>query len=628
MTIQPRDVDEIYESLKDRITGKTAKLTNFAETSFNYVWTRGWSKDIQEQEEQTLATLLASWPDYAGKELTQDDMEAIGVDYDADKINQYMQDHHLDELAKLVGESRFEGQRATGEVTFQVSGDSVQIFEGVTVGTSPDSNGEFLSFQVDADADGEINQQSAASVSPDSGESEVTVNVVADEVGTEYNVGAGQLTFLPSPPVGVLGVSNDTATSGGLDVQSNEEFRQDIKTAVTRTSGGGTVEGVAGYISNNVNGVNNDSVVIQEFVDANPPYADVVVDGGSEQAVLEAINEARPVGVEHNLVRPAVYQINVRNRLSGSSTIDTERVKGSIQDYIISLNLGQDYLQDKVVQTIFNSDAAIDNIVYLDTTIGTVLNEFTTYTQDDTYRVEYPYGEGGLAREIIDEDENTYRKGVDYVEASVTPSNILNAVDWSVGGETPPNGMEFLVDYYMTERFTFDNEKAKYRTEGSPVSSTKVVDIDGDEYNSSAYTFNDTDNDGYNDEIEWLDTSNISDSSVFFVKYGEEQEIDLVVDEEHTFDNTKDLYALEYDAKFSDEDGAVKDEGGTVYEEGTDYDFVDTNNNGLNDSIDWSVGGSQPSDGVSFYVTYRNNETVEVPERYKVDPLTVEVSSK
>ena len=92
-----------------------------------------------------------------------------------DEINEIMDTQHLDELAKLVGESRFEGQKAKGKVTFQVSGDNVQIFEGVTIGTTPDANGEFLSFRVDADGDGEIDEESDASVSPDPGESEVTV---------------------------------------------------------------------------------------------------------------------------------------------------------------------------------------------------------------------------------------------------------------------------------------------------------------------------------------------------------------------------------------------------------------------------------------------------------------------
>ena len=628
MTIQPRDVDEIYESLRDRITGKTAKLTNFAETSFNYVWTRGWSRDIQEQEEQTLAALLAAWPDYAGKELTEDDMEALGIEYEPDEINEYMDSQHLDELAKLVGESRFEGQKAKGKVTFQVSGDNVQIFEGVTIGTTPDANGEFLSFRVDADGDGEIDEESDASVSPDPGESEVTVDIVAEEVGTEYNVGAGQITFLPSPPVGVLGAANETATSGGLDVQSDADFREDIKTAVTRTSGGGTVAGVAGFISNNVDGVNNDSVLVQEFVEQNPPFANVVVDGGSDQEVLDAIDQARPVGIQHNLVRPAIYQLRINSRVSGSSSINTGRIEDEIEEYILSLQLGENFLQDKIIQRVFNADVSVDNITYLDTTVSTVLNEFNEYGQDDIYRVGYPYGEGGLSREITDEEDNTYQKGVDYVETSVTPSGNLNGIDWGVGGDSPQQGVEFLVDYYMSERFTFTDSSAKYTTNGTPTSSSVVTDVDGNEYDASAYTFNDTDGDGYNDEIEWTDTSVISDTSPFFLNYGEEKEIDLVSEEEIVFDNTKDVYELEYTVQSSDEDDTIEDDNGNTYQQGQDYDFIDTDGDGLTDSIDWSVGGSKPSDGVVFYVTYRNGEVVEAPERYKIDPLSVGVNTE
>lgn len=625
MTIQPRDVDGIYTSLRDKLINKTAKLTNFAETGFNYVWTRAWSRDIQEQEEKILAALLAGFPDYAGKELTEEDLDDLGVDYDPDKINEYMKDQHLDELGKLVGVTRDQGQKATGKVTFETTSDDTRIYEGVSVGTTPDADGEFLEFLVDADGDGKIEPNSNEYVTPSQGNTTVEVDIIAAEVGDEYNVGAGQIVYMPNPPVGVLGVSNNASTTGGKDVQTNSSLRSEIKDSVTSTSGGGTTAGIEGYVAENVTGVSDDGVIVNEFPDATPPYANVVVDGGSDSDVQTAIDESRPAAVRHNLVRPAIYQIDVLADLEGTD-IDTARVKTEIEDYLLNLGLGERLVGDRIVQIILNAEDDVTNIDYTELLVPQVTHEDHKYNGSNTYKFNYIYRDGGLAREIKDEQGNTYTKTVDYGETDISGDGILDGIDWSVGGGTPSSGDEFFVDYYAEEDFTFESGTTKYTTQGSPTGNTVVVDRQGNEFSSTAYQFNDTDSDGLNDEIEWTDTSVIDDGQEFYVKYGEAQEVDFVYDEVHTYSTGQSVYTLNNDLVPSDRDDTIRDAASNTYTEGTDFEYIDDDGDGEIDSVDWSIGGGAPSDSTDFYVSYKTEDDISFTTRQKADPATVTVN--
>jgi len=50
MTIQPRDQDDVYESIRDQITSKISKVTNFVQGSFNRAFIGAYSDQIRESE--------------------------------------------------------------------------------------------------------------------------------------------------------------------------------------------------------------------------------------------------------------------------------------------------------------------------------------------------------------------------------------------------------------------------------------------------------------------------------------------------------------------------------------------------------------------------------------------------
>jgi len=59
MTDDPRTQDEIYRSIRDRLTSSIAGLTNFTERSFNYIFTQAYASELRELELQAVAARLS-----------------------------------------------------------------------------------------------------------------------------------------------------------------------------------------------------------------------------------------------------------------------------------------------------------------------------------------------------------------------------------------------------------------------------------------------------------------------------------------------------------------------------------------------------------------------------------------
>jgi len=204
--INPRTTDEVYESLKSNLKGKINKLTNFAENSFNFVWTQAFAEEQHEEEVAALAVQLSGWAEYAGKEITQEDLDELGITgATPEEVNEYINEDHLDELGKLMGVTRDPGEKAIGEVEITTNS-AVTIDEGTEFGTQPGSEGDFRSFFTTET----VNAGSATTV---------TASIQAESVGDEYNVGAGTITYMPNPPVGVDSVTNPSGTTGGTDIR-------------------------------------------------------------------------------------------------------------------------------------------------------------------------------------------------------------------------------------------------------------------------------------------------------------------------------------------------------------------------------------------------------------------------
>jgi hypothetical protein len=536
MAIDPRTQDEVYSALKSELSGRIAKLTSFVPGSFNDTWVDAFSEEVHQVEAKVLAAQLSAWPEYAGGNVDQTDLERLGVDgVTPAEVNQYMEDSHLDNLADIVGVDRDQGQTATGQVTVQTATDSTRVPEGMQVSTPGSFDQDPLVFLVDADGDGEIG--SSGFVEPQSGQTEVTVDVIAESVGAEYNVGPGAITQLPDPPVGVEGVNNSQSTTGGSGVQSNESLREDVQNAVFETSGGGTTLGIVGFVEDEVTGVND--VALDEFKDQQPPFVDVIVDGGSEQDVLDAIEDSRPTGVEHNLVRPENIALGVRAEVVGTD-IDTSFVNSQISTFLDGLSLDDEFRRSKLVQLIMNSDDDIEDLGSLTVLVEQITGESEVQSSGtNIYELDFhPLGNVDDDNVLYDSDENIYTLSYEAIDAS---------------------------------------------------SVTVIGQVDGEEYEfvqGTDYNVIDDDNDSDNDSIEFgIGGTNPDNRSVVGVEY------------EHsswTIDNT------------------ITDENDVDYTKGVDWDLIDDDGDGLQDSIDWSVGGSTPSDGVRWFIDYAPKQTLAV----------------
>jgi hypothetical protein len=532
------------------LKGKIAALTNFLETSFNRTFIRAYAEQLHDIELRLLAAQLSGWVRYAGKEnLTETDLNRLGVtDIDPDDVNQYMDSQQLDELGKIMGVLRDDGQRATGVVTVQTASDQTRVPEGMEVATQPDFQGNYRSFSVDANSDGEIDEDSNDYVTPSAGNTTVDVDVIANDIGTEFN--NALISFLPNPPVGVEGVSNQTAATGGENVQSDESLREDIENAVFETSGGGTVVGIEGFVADNATGVSD--VELDEFTDEDPPFVDVIVDGGSEQDVLDAIDDSRPAGVRHNLVRPESVLLGVTTELVGTD-IDISFVESEIDSYLTDLSLGDEYRRSKLMQRILNSDTDMADLETLTTLLIEVSNEVHEYSSGtDIYRLnQFPVGD-------VVSDTNLYQSSIDVYELSYDEIN--------------------------------DNSNVSVRAvvAGEVITLTRGTD----------YEVVDDSGNGDNDSIDFsIGGDDPDDQSVFETDYHHES---------WTIDST------------------IEDEQGNTYDQGTDWDLVDDDSDSRKDSIDWSIGGSSPSDGDTFTVDYEPRRVIArdspTTKRQKFDP--------
>jgi len=356
MTLQPDPQDTIFDRIKNAIAA-ASDITNFSPNSPEKAITDdGFSAEMRERQHEALYIQLSARVDYAGKELTEDDLEDLGLDptqIDLDLLNSYVSDDDLDEFAKRNGVFRDPGSYATGTVTFTVANDTVTIPKGTGVGTEPDADGDFLEFETTEE------------VTPADGATTVDADVQAVERGAAYNAGSGKLTYLPSPPPGIQGdppVTNANATSGGENEETNAELRSRTKSALTENSGGGTLNGVEGGMIAEFDGLDPGDVVVDEFPNADPVYFDVVVDGGPSDADAKAaIDDLRPVAVDGNLVRPSAITIDVSADITGTD-IDTAKVEGDVTDYLAALGLGEDVIRDQLIATIITADEDVDGI--------------------------------------------------------------------------------------------------------------------------------------------------------------------------------------------------------------------------------------------------------------------------
>lgn len=591
MTDDPRTQDEIYQSIRDRLTSSIAGLTNFTERSFNYIFTQAYATQLREVELQALAAKLSGYIDYADGNLDEDDLSELGLDDSIDdpaEINQYLTDENLDSLVAELGVTRQPGSVATGEVQFTTQSGVTTIPGGTTVTTELDSGGNSLQFET-------IEQVESAN----------GVTVISDvpiqsvEPGNEYNLPEGEIVRVQSPPVGVTGVINTTATTGGTDVETNEQLRTRAKQAVAASSEGGTVSGIRSYIRQTVDGVVEGNVIIDEQTDSCPPVVDVIVDGGTNDEVIGAIEESRPTGIRHNLVRPEIITLGVETSLTGSP-ISSLSVTDAISDYITELGLGEDYFRNETVREILNADSDILNVEKLDTIIERVSNEKFVYDSGESrYLLSYTYDDTYGTITVEDSGGTSYEEGVDFEVIDASGDGFAETLEWI--GSTPNDEEEFAVSYDVTvigETLQSDwHTTSDIRDEKFTFNLDRVQEF---EYSSNvgAYDLASRPFDGTTTVVELDSDGNpIGDE---FVR-GESWELtplqENATEDVFTFSDGQSNYTLS--ERLTTGGISVIDENKKLYRRETDFAAVDTGSDGVIEEITWDtqIDGAVADDG-------------------------------
>ena len=511
MTLQPRTTDEIYSALRNTLVTQISKVTNFVSGSFNDAFVSSYAEQVREAELKVLASELAGTVDYAGKDLTELDLEREGIEgVDPEEINRYMEDRHLDNLGANFGVERFPGSRATGTVELEFADEDSTVEEGFVVGTQPDSSGQFDRYRVDADGDGEIGSSTAEPVGPENGTT-LEVDIIAAEPGAEFNTGSGTVTYIPNPEPGIQGVTNIESIRNGEDPQPNESLREDIRTALFDGSGGGTESGIVGYIENNSQ---EDVVVsgVEEFLDQSPPIVDVVIDGGDDSVMRTLINESKPVGIQHNLVRPSTIEMGSMVYTVGSD-FDGSTVRDAIIDYLEGLSAGEPFYWSSLLQRAMGSDTRIETIPALNMSINVIRQDRVEYTtSQDTYELSYgPIGYVTGEDHRVHTDDYSFELMFDHVDdGSISVDAVvggtrreLEDTEFDVVDDDGDDALDTVtidssVDVVLGTTISVDYTH-------SAGSFTSVTTVGGDEYeNGVDYTPMDTTGDGLIDSVEWL----------------------------------------------------------------------------------------------------------------------------
>lgn len=129
---------------------------------------------------------------------------------------------------------------------------------------------------------------------------QVDVAIVSVAAGKSNNVAENAVTEIVNPSFGINSIINVKATEGGLDTETDKEFRERYKKSYSR-GGGSTVPALTAALLDIDSVVDAEVVenVTMETVNGIPPKSVACyVFGGSDEAVAEAIFQNKAAGIE------------------------------------------------------------------------------------------------------------------------------------------------------------------------------------------------------------------------------------------------------------------------------------------------------------------------------------------
>jgi uncharacterized phage protein gp47/JayE len=177
----------------------------------------------------------------------------------------------MDAIANNYGMTRNPGTQSIGFITLRIrnyttSSPIITVPSGTTVSTLSTSAAPAVSFATTATVTF-TPSNAPAYYNPVSGFYEQTVGIISQTIGTVGNVGANTIVSLVGPGLGIDAVTNQTATSGGTNIESNVQFAARIQIKLEGNNVG-TPNGIISLMETNPN-------VIQALIvgpnDPNPP---------------------------------------------------------------------------------------------------------------------------------------------------------------------------------------------------------------------------------------------------------------------------------------------------------------------------------------------------------------------
>lgn len=208
-----------------------------------------------------------------------------------------------------------------------------------------------------------------------SGDTAITVPIVAEKEGNSGNVLSGAITLLSSSIPGIDTVTNDQPTTGGLDAESDAALRRRFVDYLSSRSRA-TIDAVAFAVQSVRQGL---MFRIYDGVDLvgepRPGHFVVVVDDGSRSpteqmvaAVARAIDDVRPVGSTFSVVPPATHHCDVTCSItlaemdnSTATQIRTAAVQ-AVRIYLLQLGIGDMVPITRIAQVIYSTDNRIKNV--------------------------------------------------------------------------------------------------------------------------------------------------------------------------------------------------------------------------------------------------------------------------
>ncbi len=254
------------------------------------------------------------------------------------------------------------GQKASGSVVFSRSGTTGEKIIPIGTIISTSAGLKFITTSLGTILDGNSDSDS--------------VTIQAEETGKDYVVPATTITVIYTPVSGVETVSNSSATSGGLDQESDagylERFQGFIE-GLGKSNKAGLKRG-----AEEVTGVRSASIV-EHFPPVSSYNLTIYIDDGAGEApqaliddVIEKLigegTEEKPGykggGINLRVLAPTKVTINVTVEITDDGSLSQivveYNIEQAINNYINNLEIGDDMILNKLRGVMMNKDGVLD----------------------------------------------------------------------------------------------------------------------------------------------------------------------------------------------------------------------------------------------------------------------------